>query len=87
MTTKRVRCRSFRTYGHRLPWNGRMYQLSIHDELWDEAQARETLATGLLPPSKPYVNSKQIRMNEDADIFPGNHTVEWYPSDAVHEGI
>jgi hypothetical protein len=67
-----------------LPWHGRMYQFSLHAERWDQTIVQATMSRGL-PPSKPYALSKQVRMNEDAEILPGNHTVEWYEQPRTYD--
>ena len=57
--------------------NGRLYQFSIHDELWDQTRIHNYMANEF-PSSKPYIKAQDFRINEDADTSPGNHTLDWY---------
>ena len=81
---------SFFSYRHYLPWwNGQIFQFAIHGNLWGKGRVFEALTKGL-PPSEPYVSRKskalQFRMNEDADISPGHHPLEWYTTSRTYNG-
>lgn len=66
-------------------WNGRIYQFSLYAEPWGSARAEAEMVRGL-PASRPYALSKLIRMNEDAEVTPGSHSIDWYRTPRTFDG-
>ena len=58
-------------------WYGRIYQILIHNGIFNETTIRSRLAIDF-PKSIPYAISEKFTINEDAEIHPGSHNPEWY---------